>query len=174
MLPGRCPRASTPTVPCEKMRSPTIWRAGRCFRSADLKHLRMPYGRARGADHGWQPWAGPGDGRNVSQGRGESRHCRATPRCAAGGLPAVGPIDILVHNAGTSVRGSFLEHTDDAWQADFDRKVQVANRYKREQSPCPSKPRSPPSARAFPSAAWARRRNTRIWRASWLPMPAPL
>ena len=49
----------------------------------------MPYGRARGADHGWQPWAGPGDGRNVSQGWGESRHCRATSRCAPGGRAGI-------------------------------------------------------------------------------------
>ncbi len=31
----------------------------------------------------------------------------------------LGPLDMLVHNAGTSVRGPFLEYTDDAWQADF-------------------------------------------------------
>jgi 3-oxoacyl-[acyl-carrier protein] reductase len=35
----------------------------------------------------------------------------------------LGPIDMLVNNAGTSVRGPFLEQTDDAWQADFALKV---------------------------------------------------
>jgi NAD(P)-dependent dehydrogenase (short-subunit alcohol dehydrogenase family) len=51
---------------------------------------------------------------------------------------------------------------------------QVANRYKREQPAIPLRTTAPTSARAFPSAAWARHRNTRTWRASWRPRPAPM
>jgi NAD(P)-dependent dehydrogenase (short-subunit alcohol dehydrogenase family) len=39
-----------------------------------------------------------------------------------------GKIDVLVNNAGTSVRGPFLEQSDEAWQKDFDLKVMAAIR----------------------------------------------
>jgi len=39
-----------------------------------------------------------------------------------------GRVDVLVNNAGTSVRGPFLGHSDEAWQQDFDLKVMAAIR----------------------------------------------
>ncbi len=42
-----------------------------------------------------------------------------------------GRVDVLVNNAGTSVRGPFLGHSDDAWQQDFDLKVMAAIRLAR-------------------------------------------
>jgi 3-oxoacyl-[acyl-carrier protein] reductase len=35
----------------------------------------------------------------------------------------LGPVDVLVNNAGTSVHGPFTDITDEMWQADFDLKV---------------------------------------------------
>lgn len=40
----------------------------------------------------------------------------------------LGPIDVLVNNAGSSARGPFPEVTDEMWQADFDLKVFAAVR----------------------------------------------
>ena len=51
---------------------------------------------------------------------GKAADCQ---RVVDAAVAELGPIDILVNNAGTSVRGPFLEHTDDAWQVDFDLKV---------------------------------------------------
>ncbi len=39
-----------------------------------------------------------------------------------------GRVDVLVNNAGASVRGPFVEHSDEAWQQDFDLKVMAAIR----------------------------------------------
>jgi NAD(P)-dependent dehydrogenase (short-subunit alcohol dehydrogenase family) len=47
---------------------------------------------------------------------GKAADCQRVVDAAVADL---GPIDMLVNNAGTSVRGPFLEQTDDAWQADF-------------------------------------------------------
>jgi len=44
---------------------------------------------------------------------------------------ALGNIDILINNAGTSQRGPFLEISDDLWQDDFDLKVFAAIRLSR-------------------------------------------
>jgi len=43
----------------------------------------------------------------------------------------LGPIDVLVNNAGSSARGPFPEITDEMWQADFDLKVFAAIRLSR-------------------------------------------
>jgi NAD(P)-dependent dehydrogenase (short-subunit alcohol dehydrogenase family) len=51
---------------------------------------------------------------------GKAEDCQRVVDAAVADL---GPITILVNNAGTSVRGPFLEQTDDRWQADFDLKV---------------------------------------------------
>lgn len=40
----------------------------------------------------------------------------------------LGPVDVVVNNAGSSARGAFPEITDDMWQADFDLKVFAAVR----------------------------------------------
>lgn len=40
----------------------------------------------------------------------------------------LGPVDIVVNNAGSSARGAFPDITDDMWQADFDLKVFAAIR----------------------------------------------
>ena len=44
---------------------------------------------------------------------------------------ALGPIDVLVNNAGTSRRGPFLEIDDAAWQDDLDLKLFAAIRLSR-------------------------------------------
>lgn len=49
----------------------------------------------------------------------------ATYRAIENGL---GPVDIVVNNAGSSARGAFPEITDEMWQADFDLKVFAAVR----------------------------------------------
>ena len=49
-----------------------------------------------------------------------SAHARA--------VDALGPIDVLVNNAGTSAAGPFLSVTDEAWQHDFDLKFFAAVR----------------------------------------------
>lgn len=49
----------------------------------------------------------------------------ATYRAVEGNL---GPVDVLVNNAGSSARGAFPTITDEMWQADFDLKVFAAIR----------------------------------------------
>lgn len=51
---------------------------------------------------------------------GKAADCNRVVEAAVADL---GSIDVLVNNAGTSVRGPFLEQTDEHWQADFDLKV---------------------------------------------------
>lgn len=40
----------------------------------------------------------------------------------------LGPVDVLVNNAGHSIHGAFVDLTDEVWQADFDLKVFAAIR----------------------------------------------
>ncbi|MEK9724244.1 MAG: SDR family oxidoreductase [Rhodospirillaceae bacterium] len=46
-------------------------------------------------------------------------------------VAALGPIDILINNAGTSQRGPFLEISDELWQEDLDLKLFAAIRLSR-------------------------------------------
>ena len=46
-------------------------------------------------------------------------------------VQAFGQVDILINNAGTSRRGSFMDITDEVWQEDFDLKVFSAIRFAR-------------------------------------------
>ncbi|HET9903614.1 MAG TPA: SDR family oxidoreductase [Xanthobacteraceae bacterium] len=46
-------------------------------------------------------------------------------------MRALGRIDVLVNNAGTSRRGPFLEISDEVWQQDFDLKLFAAVRFTR-------------------------------------------
>lgn len=52
-------------------------------------------------------------------------------RAHAEAASALGPIDVLVNNAGTSQRGPFLEVSDELWQADLDLKLFAAIRLAR-------------------------------------------
>lgn len=52
-------------------------------------------------------------------------------RLHAGAVEAFGPVTALVNNAGTSLRGPFLELTDEQWQADLDLKLLAAVRLSR-------------------------------------------
>lgn len=59
---------------------------------------------------------------------GQADDCRALVDKATA---ALGGIDVLVNNAGTSKRGAFLSISDEEWQADFDLKVFAAIRLAR-------------------------------------------
>jgi NAD(P)-dependent dehydrogenase (short-subunit alcohol dehydrogenase family) len=52
-------------------------------------------------------------------------------RAHAEAASALGPIDVLVNNAGTSQRGPFLEVSDELWRADLDLKLFAAIRLAR-------------------------------------------
>ena len=74
---------------------------------------------------------GDADGGRVAAIPGDVAKAGDCARIHDGVVRALGPVDILINNAGTSARGPFLEVTDEDWQTDLDLKLFAAIRLAR-------------------------------------------